>query len=75
MGWEPIAQRRIAIVFPLALSKVPMAAMMKVFLYGGGMRAFPAAQTLFLDGLHLAFFVSFAISVVAMVVVAFRPSY
>jgi EmrB/QacA subfamily drug resistance transporter len=65
----------IAIVFPLALSNVPMAAMMKVFIYGGGMSAFPAAQTIFLNGLHLAFFVSFAISVLAMIVAAFRPSH
>lgn len=65
----------IAIVFPLALSQVPMAAMMRVFIYGGGMAAFPAAQALFMNGLHLAFFVSFAISVVAMVVAALRPSH
>jgi MFS family permease len=65
----------IAIVFPLALSQVPMAAMMQVFIYGGGMANFPAAQALFLSGLHLAFFVSFAISLVAMAVAAFRPSH
>ena len=65
----------IAIVFPLALSKVPMAAMMQVFIYGGGMSAFPTAQALFLNGLHLAFFVSFAISIVAMLVAALRPSH
>lgn len=65
----------IAIVFPLALSQVPMEAMMQVFIYGGGMAAFPAAQALFLSGLHLAFFVSFAISIIAMAVAAFRPSH
>lgn len=65
----------IAIVFPLALSRVPMTAMMQVFIYGGGMSAFPAAQALFMSGLHLAFFVSFAISIVAIVVAALRPSH
>lgn len=65
----------IAIVFPLALSQVPMAAMMQVFIYGGGMGAFPAAQALFMNGLHLAFFVSFAISIVAMIVAALRPAH
>jgi len=38
----------IAIVFPLALSAVPMAAMMQVFIYGGGMSQFPAALAIFL---------------------------
>lgn len=65
----------IAIVFPLALSQVPMDAMMKVFIYGGGMSAFPTAQALFLSGLHLAFFVSFAISIVAVLVAALRPAH
>jgi EmrB/QacA subfamily drug resistance transporter len=65
----------IVIVFPLALSNVPMAAMMKVFIYGGGMSAFPTAQALFLQGLHLAFFVSFAISIVAVLVAALRPAH
>ncbi len=65
----------IAIVFPLALSQVPMAAMMQVFIYGGCMGAFPAAQALFMNGLHLAFFVSFAISIVAMIVAALRPAH
>jgi MFS family permease len=65
----------IAIVFPLALSQVPMAAMMKVFIYGGGMSAFPAALALFLHGLHLAFFVSFALCIIAMIVAALRPAH
>lgn len=63
----------IAIVFPLALSQVPMAAMMQVFIYGGGMSQFPAALALFLRGVHQAFLVSFALSVVAMIVAALRP--
>jgi EmrB/QacA subfamily drug resistance transporter len=65
----------IAIVFPLALSSVPIAAMMQVFIYGGGMSQFPAALALFLHGLHSAFLVSFALSVVAMIVAALRPAH
>lgn len=65
----------IAIVFPLALSQVPVAAMMQVFIFGGGMGAYPAAETIFMNGLHLAFFVSFVISVIAMVVAALRPAH
>ena len=65
----------IAIVFPLALSSVPIAVMMKVFIYGGGMSQFPAALATFLHGLHLAFLVSFALSVVAMIVAALRPAH
>ena len=65
----------IAIVFPLALSQVPMAAMMQVFIYGGGMSQFPAALAIFLHGVHQAFLVSFALSVVAMIVAALRPAH
>lgn len=65
----------IAIVFPLALSAVPMAAMMQVFIYGGGMSQFPAALALFLHGVHQAFLVSFVLSVVAMIVAALRPAH
>ncbi|MDQ2906329.1 MAG: MFS transporter [Chloroflexota bacterium] len=65
----------IAIVFPLALSAVPMAAMMQVFIYGGGMSQFPAALALFLHGVHTAFLVSFGLSIVAMIVAALRPAH
>ena len=65
----------IAIVFPLALSAVPVAAMMQVFIYGGGMSKYPAALAIFLHGLHLAFLVSFGLSVAAMIVAALRPSH
>ena len=65
----------IAIVFPLALSAVPMVAMMQVFIYGGGMSQFPAALAIFLQGLHFAFLVSFGISIVAMIVAALRPAH
>jgi hypothetical protein len=54
---------------------VPMAAMMQVFIYGGGMSQFPAALAIFLHGVHLAFLVSFAISVIAMIVAALRPAH
>lgn len=65
----------IAIVFPLALSKVPQNAMMQVFIYGGGMGKFPTALALFMSGLQLAFLVSFGISIVAMIVAALRPAH
>ncbi len=65
----------IAIVFPLALSAVPAAVMMQVFIYGGGMSKYPAALNAFLHGLHLAFLVSFALSAAAMIVAALRPSH
>ncbi len=65
----------IAIVFPLALSAVPPAAIMQVFIYGGGMSQFPAALAIFLHGLHTAFLVSFALSVIAMIVAALRPAH
>src|SRR5579875_1535269 len=65
----------IAIVFPLALSAVPIAAMMQVFIYGGGMSQFPTALALFLHGLHQAFLVSFGLSVAAMIVAALHPSH
>ena len=65
----------IAIVFPLALSKVPQTAMMQVFIYGGGMSKYPAALALFMDGLHSAFLVSCGLSIVAMIVAALRPSH
>jgi len=65
----------IAIVFPLALSKVPQAAMMQVFIYGGGMGKYPAALAIFMNGLQTAFLVSFAISIVAMIVAALRPAH
>ena len=65
----------IAIVFPLALKGVPMAAMMHVFIYGGGMSQFPAALAIFLHGLHQAFLVSFTLSIIAMIVAALRPAH
>ena len=65
----------IAIVFPLALSKIPFGAVQQVFINGGGMGAFASAIPPFLSGLHLAFLVSFALSVVAAIVAALRPSH
>ncbi len=65
----------IAIVFPLALSKIPFGAIQQVFITGGGMSQFASVIPLFLSGLHLAFFVSFALSVAAMIVAALRPAH
>src|SRR2546429_8856845 len=65
----------IAIVFPLALSSVPMAAMMQVFIYGGGVSQFPTGPALFLHGVHPAFYVSFCFRVVAVIVAPFSPAH
>lgn len=65
----------IAIVFPIALSKVPQDAMMAIFIYGGGMSKYPQALAIFMSGLHSAFLVCCIISVVAMVVAALRPAH
>ena len=52
-----------------------MATMLQVFIYGGGMSQFPAALATFLYGVHFAFLVSFALSVVAAIVAALRPAH
>ncbi|MBO0795288.1 MAG: hypothetical protein J2P36_30710, partial [Ktedonobacteraceae bacterium] len=65
----------IAIVFPVALSRVPQDAMMQIFIYGGGMGKFPAALAAFMNGVHSAFLLSCLISLVAMAIAALRPSY
>src|SRR5438045_9314032 len=57
----------IAIVFPLALSAVPMAAMMQVFIYDGGMSQYPAALAIFLNVLTLSIFVSHGMSIVVRI--------
>src|SRR2546421_5540615 len=64
-----------AIVFPLALSQIPFAAIQQVFINGGGFGNFASAIPPFLSGLHLAFLVSFVLSVIAAVVAALRPSH
>ena len=63
----------IAIVFPLALSNIPFQAVQQVFITGGGMGQFSSAIPPFLAGLHLAFLVSFILSIIAAVVAALRP--
>jgi EmrB/QacA subfamily drug resistance transporter len=65
----------IAIVFPLALSKIPLAAIQQVFITGGGLGHFASAIPPFLAGLHLAFLVSFVLSVIAAIVAALRPAH
>jgi EmrB/QacA subfamily drug resistance transporter len=65
----------IAIVFPLALSKIPFQAIQQVFITGGGMGHFASAIPPFLSGLHLAFLVSFVLSVIAAIVAALRPAH
>ncbi|HLX58422.1 MAG TPA: MFS transporter [Ktedonobacteraceae bacterium] len=65
----------IAIVFPLALSQLPFGAIQQVFITGGGMGKFAYIIPIFLSGLHLAFLISFVLSVIAAVVAALRPSH
>ncbi len=63
----------IAIAFPLVLAQIPQDVMMKIFIYGGGMSANPAALHSFLSGLHLAFLISAAVSIVAAIVSGLQP--
>ena len=69
------AMLSIAIVFPLALSRIPFQAIQQVFITGGGMGHFVSAIPPFLSGLHLAFLVSFVLSVIAAIVAALRPAH
>lgn len=69
------AMLSIAIVFPLALSKIPFQAIQQVFITGGGLGHFASAIPPFLSGLHLAFLVSFVLSVIAAIVAALRPAH
>ena len=65
----------IAIAFPLVLSQIPEDVMFRVFLYGGGMADMPEALHAFEQGLHQAFLVSFAITLVAAAASALRPAH
>ena len=65
----------IAIAFPLVLSQIPQAVMMRIFVYGGGMADNPGALAAFLSGLHLAFLISAAMSVVAALASVLQPSH
>jgi EmrB/QacA subfamily drug resistance transporter len=65
----------IAIVFPLALSQLPFDVIQQVFIAGGGMGNFASAIPPFLAGLHLAFYVSFALTIIAAIVAALRPAH
>ena len=65
----------IAIAFPLVLSQIPEDVMFRVFLYGGGMADNPEALHAFEQGLHTAFLVSFAITLVAAAASALRPAH
>jgi len=61
----------LALAFPLVLSGISTADMMKLFLYGGGIS--PQALVIFESGLHTTFLLFFAIALVAVVVGTFRP--
>lgn len=65
----------IAIAFPLVLARIPQDVMMKVFIYGGGMGQDPTALATFLSGLHQAFLIACASSVIAALVSALQPSH
>src|SRR5579859_7735081 len=65
----------IAIVFPLALSKLPFGAIQRVFINGGGMGSFATIVPIFLAGLHQAFLVSVVLSVIATIVSTLRPGH
>ena len=65
----------IAIVFPLALSKLSFDVIQEVFISGGGMGNFASAIPPFLAGLHLAFYVSFVLTIIAAIVAALRPAH
>jgi len=62
----------IAIGFPLVLSRIPVDVMFHVFLYGGGMSG--TSLEYFEMGMHEAFLVSFAVTIIAAVVSFLRPS-
>ena len=65
----------IAIAFPLVLAKIPEDAMMQIFLYGGGMGSNTDALGIFLSGLHQAFLISAAVSVIAATRVGGQPAH
>jgi MFS family permease len=65
----------IAIAFPLVLAQIPQDVLMKIFIYGGGMSQSPAALTMFLSGLRLAFLISAAMSIISASVSALQPSH
>ncbi len=64
----------IAIAFPLVLSRIPQSVMYHVFLYGGGMSDSPGVLQVFQGGLHEAFIVSFAVTLVAAAASFLRPT-
>ena len=64
----------ISIAFPLVLSRIPQKVMYHVFLFGGGMSNSPGVLRVFDGGLHEAFLVSCAVTVLAAIASALRPS-
>lgn len=64
----------IVVAFPLVLARIPEDVMFHVFLYGGGMASSPQALATFEMGMHQAFLVSFAVTMIAAVVSYLRPS-
>ena len=64
----------IAIAFPLVLSQLPEDVLYHVFLYGGGLGGTPQVLASFEFGMHEAFLVSAAFTVVAAIISFRRPS-
>ncbi len=65
----------IAVAFPLVLAQIPQDVMMKIFIYGGGMGQNQTALSTFLGGLHVAFLISCAVSILAAALSALQPSH
>jgi EmrB/QacA subfamily drug resistance transporter len=65
----------IAIIFPLALSQIPQQIMFRIFLYGGGMNDVPQVLATFEHGLHVAFLLSFGVTLFAALASALRPAH
>ncbi|MGZ4928409.1 MAG: MFS transporter, partial [Halobacteriota archaeon] len=64
----------IAIAFPLVLSQLPENVLYHVFLYGGGLGGTPQVLASFEFGMHEAFLVSAAFTLVAAIISFSRPS-
>jgi EmrB/QacA subfamily drug resistance transporter len=63
------------IAFPLVLSRIPPDVMFRIFVFGGGMNGIPDVVRTFEQGMHVVFLGAFALTLVAAVVSAMRPSH
>ncbi|MDP7975587.1 MAG: MFS transporter [Thermoprotei archaeon] len=65
----------LAVSFPFLISRVSVNDLMQIMIYGGGVQDKAFNLSSFEYGLHLAFYFSLVISVVAMILSSFRPSH